>query len=131
MFKNPFGSYPPPLKESMPMRRLRVALRERYAEISAPLISRFDFLAELVLKDRIPPPILSPDVLTSSQEYWQGLATGTYFSNRHLNTCIGLIHQEILKIWNFRDDDRVLYFYRQLRNGSKVRCAVGIRTSIF
>jgi hypothetical protein len=131
MFNSLLGSYPLPLKESMPTRRSRVALRERYAEISAPLISRFDFLAELVLKVRITLHILSPDVLTSSQEYWQGLAAGTYFSNRRLNTCIGLIHQEILKIWNFRDDDRVLYFYRQLRNGSKVRCTVGIRTSIF
>ena len=53
MFKSPFGSYPLPLKESMPTRRSRVVLRERYAKISAPLNSRFDFLAALVLKVRI------------------------------------------------------------------------------
>ena len=58
----------------------------------------------------------------SSQEYWRGLAAGTYFYNRRLNGCIGVIHQEILKIWNFRDDDQVLYFYLRLQNDSKVRC---------
>ena len=42
--------------------------------------------------------ILSLSVLTSSQEYWQGLAAGTYFSNRYLNACVGVIRQEVVKI---------------------------------
>jgi hypothetical protein len=40
-------------------------------------------------------------------EYWRGLAAGTYFAHRRLDACIGVIHQDIVGIWNFRDDDEV------------------------
>lgn len=41
-------------------------------------------------------------------EYWRGLAAGTYFADRRLDACIGVIHVDILNIWNFRDDDNVI-----------------------
>lgn len=45
----------------------------------------------------------------SSSEYWRGLAAGTYFADRRLDACIGVIHQDIVGIWNFRDDDEVYF----------------------
>ena len=54
-------------------------------------------------------PTLFLNILISSSEYWRGLAAGTYFSDRRLDACIGVIHHDIVGIWNFRDDDEVSF----------------------
>ncbi len=45
----------------------------------------------------------------NSAEYWRGLAAGTYFANRRLDACIGIIHKDIINTWNLRDDDQILH----------------------
>jgi len=47
-------------------------------------------------------------IAVGMQKYWRGLAAGTYFAHRRLDACIGVIHHDIVGIWNFRDDDEIL-----------------------
>ncbi|KJA17892.1 hypothetical protein HYPSUDRAFT_205864 [Hypholoma sublateritium FD-334 SS-4] len=47
-------------------------------------------------------------IAVGMKKYWRGLAAGTYFSDRRLAACIGVINTEIVQIWNFRDDDQIL-----------------------
>jgi hypothetical protein len=49
------------------------------------------------------------NVLTYFKEYWRGLAAGTYFADRRLDACVMVIHQDIVGIWNFRDEDEVSF----------------------
>ncbi|KIM44169.1 hypothetical protein M413DRAFT_443207 [Hebeloma cylindrosporum] len=48
-------------------------------------------------------------IAVGMQKYWRGLAAGTYFADRRLDACIGVIHQDIVGIWNFRDDEEILH----------------------
>ena len=34
-------------------------------------------------------------------EYWKGLASGANFMGRDLRQCLGVIHDDIVEIWNF------------------------------
>ncbi|TDL13542.1 hypothetical protein BD410DRAFT_903273 [Rickenella mellea] len=40
--------------------------------------------------------------------YWRGLASSTHFPGNLLRDCLGIIHKDIVKIWNFSDPDKIL-----------------------
>lgn len=42
------------------------------------------------------------------RRYWSGLAAGAKFMGRNLETCIDILHSEIIATWNLLDDDGLL-----------------------
>ncbi|TDL28285.1 hypothetical protein BD410DRAFT_834410 [Rickenella mellea] len=42
------------------------------------------------------------------KRYWRGLASSTHFPGNLLRDCLGIIHKDIVKIWNFLDPDKIL-----------------------
>ncbi|KAJ7066193.1 hypothetical protein C8F01DRAFT_1248230 [Mycena amicta] len=42
------------------------------------------------------------------RRYWSGLAAGAKFMGMKLDTCIGILHSEIIATWNFLDEDNLL-----------------------
>ena len=50
----------------------------------------------------------SGHVLIFSAEYWINLGQNVAFRGRKLIECIRRIHEDILKVWNFNDPDKVI-----------------------
>jgi len=48
-------------------------------------------------------------IAVGMQKYWRGLAAGTYFADRRLDACVMVIHQDIVGIWYFWDEDEVSF----------------------
>ncbi|KAJ7866354.1 hypothetical protein B0H13DRAFT_2281467 [Mycena leptocephala] len=42
------------------------------------------------------------------RRYWSGLAAGAKFMGMKLDTCVDILHSEIIATWNFLDDDHLL-----------------------
>jgi hypothetical protein len=36
-------------------------------------------------------------------KYWTGLASSTNFAGKTLETCLDVIHDDIIQVWNFED----------------------------
>jgi hypothetical protein len=92
------------------MQMSRVVLREFSVHVQMFLYIRpgsFTFLVLACKVPIVPTPLLN--VLTYFKEYWRGLAAGTYFADRRLDACVMVIHQDIVGIWNFRDEDEVSF----------------------
>jgi hypothetical protein len=92
------------------MQMSRVVLREFSVHVQMFLYFRPGSFAFLVSACKVPiVPTRLLNVLTYFKKYWRGLAAGTYFADRRLDACVMVIHQDIVGIWNFRDEDEVSF----------------------
>ena len=46
-------------------------------------------------------------ILSTGPEYWLNLGNSTVFQGATLNQCVWRIHDDILKVWNFNDPNKV------------------------
>jgi len=46
-------------------------------------------------------------ILSTGPEYWLNLGNSTVFQGSTLNQCVWRIHDDILKVWNFNDPNKV------------------------
>ena len=43
-------------------------------------------------------------------EYWRNLGSSRYFTNHTLRSCVNVIHEDIISVWNFDDRESVSHF---------------------
>ncbi|KAG5649887.1 hypothetical protein H0H81_001635 [Sphagnurus paluster] len=53
--------------------------------------------------------LITSQLLTPSQEYWTGLATGVHFGGKTLEQIFRVLHTDIVAVWNFYDPHKHLY----------------------
>ena len=44
-------------------------------------------------------------------EYWHNLGHSQDFTNRTLESCVNVIHEDIISVWNFDDRESVSHFF--------------------
>ena len=43
--------------------------------------------------------------------YWHGLGSSEYFAGRSLESCVEVIHKDIVGVWNLLDNDKVRFLF--------------------
>ena len=43
--------------------------------------------------------------------YWRNLGHSQDFTNRTLESCVNVIHEDIISVWNFDDRENVSHFF--------------------
>ena len=79
--------------------------------LSKTLSCRSLELGEVVSDMSLPNKITN--ILTSSFaciEYWRNLGSSRYFTNHTLRSCVNVIHEDIISVWNFDDRENVSHF---------------------
>ncbi|KIM53245.1 hypothetical protein SCLCIDRAFT_32005 [Scleroderma citrinum Foug A] len=62
-----------------------------------------------VIAQRVAPDLkIEGSITVGKERYWQAIFTGAVFTGRPMQDCLRVIHDDIIKLWNFRDEDKLL-----------------------
>ncbi|KAL4074737.1 hypothetical protein V8B97DRAFT_1868358, partial [Scleroderma yunnanense] len=61
------------------------------------------------MAQRVAPDLkIEGSIKVGKERYWNAIFSGTEFGGRSMQDCIRVIHDDIVKLWNFRDEGRLL-----------------------